>query len=123
MNNRGLVLSTLVSLSLFMTQSAFAKHYPDHKKDHPRQNEVNKRLDNQTGRANDQAADGKITQGQANKMKAQDQKIYNQEQADKAKNGGDYLTKGQQAKLNKEENAVNREDKRDVTKDAAANSN
>lgn len=119
MNNK-ILISTLISASLLVAQGALAKdkHYPDHKQDHPRQNEVNKRLDNQTGRANNQAADGQITQGQANKMKAQDQKIYNQEQADKAKNGGDYLTKSQQGQLNKEENAVNREDRRDVRKDA-----
>lgn len=122
MFKKSLVLWPLVSALIMAGSVSFAtdKNHPykDHMKKHPRQDEVNKRLDNETARANGQAASGEITKGQAAKMDAQDKKIYNQEQADKAKNGGDFITKKQQGQLNREENAVNREDKRDLTKDA-----
>src|SRR5579872_1748141 len=103
-------MSVLVASVFAISSLSLAKEkehpYKDHMKGHPRQNEVNKRLDNQANRVNRQEQNGKVTQQQAEKMEGQDQKIYNQEQADKAKNGGDYITKGQQAKLNREENRV-----------------
>ena len=127
-SKKSLGLSIFVIASIFVISSlsfAVDKNHPykDHMKNHPRQDQVNKRLDNQTNRANNQAASGQITQQQANKMDRQDKQISNQEQRDIKKNEaegkGDMITKGQQAQLNREENRVNREDKRDVRKDAA----
>lgn len=116
------VLGVFVVNSVALAEYGEKKHGKKWRQVHPRQNEVNNRLQHQTNRANNQAADGKITQQQANQMQHEDQKIYQQEQADKAKNGGNYITKGQQAQLNREESRVNRQDRRDMAKDAAANS-
>jgi len=130
MFNKKFLVTVFIMACVFVVSSislATDKDHPykDHMKNHPRQDQVNKRLDNQTNRANNQAADGKITQQQANKMDRQDKRISNQEQRDIKKNEadgkGDMITKGQQAQLNREENHVNREDARDVRKDAAAN--
>jgi hypothetical protein len=121
MFNRNSVSISTIVLVAALSCNAFAtsKNHPykDHMKGHPRQDEVNKRADNETARANEQEKTGQITAGQANKMDKQDKAIYQQEQADKKFNGGNYITKGQQAQLNKEENQVNREDRRDVAKD------
>ena len=54
-------------------------------------------------------------------MEKQDKRIYKQEQADKKANGGNYITTAQQTQLNKEENAVNREDAGDVKRDSSGN--
>lgn len=119
---KNLTFLTLLTASIVAGNVAFAGNkYPDHKKGHPRQNEVNKRLDNETQRAQNQMKSGKITPAQAAQMERQDRRIYNQEQAFKKENGGNFITKKQQALLNKEENAVNREDIRDVKQDASGN--
>jgi len=119
-------VSTLVTLSLLslsVLAMAGDRPYKDNMKRHHRQDEVNKRLNNQTDRAEKQAGDGKITQQQAGKIENQDKAIYNQEQGmikrNEAEGKGDMLTKRQQARLNREENRVNREDRRDVRQDAA----
>jgi hypothetical protein len=73
-------------------------------KNHPRRNQVNKRVKNQRKRINQGVASGKLTQQQANQLKANDAAIKQQEHADVKANGG-YLTKGEQKQLNQEENA------------------
>jgi len=71
---------------------------------HPRRNEVNKRVKNQRRRINKDVASGKITPAQAKQLKANDAAIKAQEHADVKANGG-YITKDQQKQLNQEENA------------------
>ena len=73
-------------------------------KEHPRRNEVNKRVKNQRRRINKDLKSGKITQAQADQLKANDASIKQQEHADVKANGG-YITKDQQKQLNQEENA------------------
>lgn len=73
-------------------------------KNHPRRNQVNKRVKNQRARINQGVKSGKLTQQQAQQLKANDRAIKAQEHADVKANGG-YLTKGQQQQLNQEENA------------------
>jgi hypothetical protein len=71
---------------------------------HPRRNEVNKRVKNQRRRINQDVKSGKLTTQQAQQLKANDLAIKQQEHADVKANGG-YLTKGEQKQLNQEENA------------------
>jgi hypothetical protein len=73
-------------------------------KTHPRRNEVNKRVKNQRRRINKAEKSGKITEAQADQLKANDKAIKQQEHAEVKANGG-YLTKDQQKQLNQEENA------------------
>ena len=73
-------------------------------KDHPRRNEVNKRVDNQRERINEGVKDGKLSHQQAEQLRSNDRAIKQQEHADVKANGG-YLTRGEQKQLNQEENA------------------
>jgi hypothetical protein len=73
-------------------------------KQHPRRNEVNKRVKNQRSRINAGEKDGQLTKAQGNQLKANDRAIKQQEHADVKANGG-HLTKGEQKQINQEENA------------------
>jgi hypothetical protein len=71
---------------------------------HPRRNQVNKRVKNQRARINQGVKSGKLTQQQANQLKANDRAIKVQEHADVKANGGS-LTPAEQHQFNQEENA------------------
>ncbi len=71
---------------------------------HPRRNEVNKRIANQRSRINQGVESGKLTPAQATQLRADDNAVKQQEHADVKANGG-YLTKAEQKQLNQEENA------------------
>ncbi len=73
-------------------------------KNHPRRNQVNKRVKNQRKRINKDVASGKLTAQQGQQLKANDAAIKQQEHADVKANGG-YITKPEQKQLNQEENA------------------
>ena len=73
-------------------------------KNHPRRNEVNKRVANQRARINQGEKSGKLTPAHAKQLDANDKAIKQQEHADVKANGG-YLTKPEQKQLNQEENA------------------
>ena len=73
-------------------------------KEHPRRNEVNKRVDNQRERINEGERTGKLTPEQAHQLRANDHAIKEQEHAEVKANGG-HLSKGEQRQLNQEENA------------------
>jgi|SRR5579883_3448093 len=84
---------------------------------HPRRAEVLKRTDNQNSQVNRALTDKQLTYQQGAQIKAEDQSIRRQEQADAAANGG-YITKQQQAQLNREENKVEGQIKADEAADA-----
>ena len=73
-------------------------------KNHPRRNEVNKRVKNQRKRINQGVKNGTLSPQQAQQLKANDKAIKAQEHADVKANGG-TLTKSEQKQLNQEENA------------------
>jgi hypothetical protein len=72
--------------------------------EHPRRNEVNTRVDNQRERINQGLKNGTLTPQEAKQLRANDRAIKAQEHADVKANGG-YLTRGEQKRLNQEENA------------------
>lgn len=78
---------------------AFAQDVPGH----PRENEVNNRLQTQQERIGKGVADGQINARQAAKDSARDAKVAHEESRDEAKNGG-KLTKAEQAKMNRQLN-------------------
>ena len=98
-----------------------AKNHPENRKgfqkNHPRRTQVLKRTDRQNKRVNKALTGKKLTYQQGSKIKAQDNSIRRQEQADAKANGG-HITKAEQTHLNHEENNVNREIKHDEAKDA-----
>jgi hypothetical protein len=71
---------------------------------HPRRNQVNKRVRNQRARINQGVRSGEISKGQAHQLRANDNAIKSQEHADVKANGGS-LTKPEQKQINQEENA------------------
>ena len=75
--------------------------------EHPRRNQVNKRVDNQRTRINDGVRNGELSKGQARQLRANDRAIKAQEHAEVKANGG-HLTKPEQRQLNREENANSR---------------
>ena len=110
-------IAKIVVGSLFMSQLAMAelgeKHSEKWRKEHPRQSEVNGRLQNQQNRVQQGENKGELTQQQANQVNKQDHRIYKEEQRMKERNGSNSLTAGQQAKLNRQENGVSKEIKND----------
>jgi len=91
---------------LLLASPAFAQNNFD--KTHPRRAEVNQRLKNQNARVDKKVADGKMSQGEANKIHKEDHAIRREEKADAAANGG-HITKQEQKQINHQENHVSRQ--------------
>jgi len=77
-------------------------------KNHPRREQVNKRLNNQNKRIQQGEAKGTLTKGQAQQLHKEDKAIRGEERADAAANGG-HITKQQQRQLNKQENQASKQ--------------
>jgi len=77
-------------------------------KDHPRRQEVNKRLKNQNRRINKKVKDGKMTKAQAGKLHKEDKNIRREERGMAKQNGG-HITKQEQRTLNQQENKNSRQ--------------
>jgi hypothetical protein len=73
-------------------------------KQHPRRNQVNKRVANQRQRINQGVKSGKLTGAQAKQLRQNENAMKAQEHADVKANGG-HLTKAEQKQFNQEENA------------------
>ncbi len=85
---------------------------------HPRRDEVNRRVANQRSRIHQGLESGKLTPTQAKQLEANDNAIKQQEHADVKANGG-HLTAAERKQLNQEENANStliRDDKHPVSK-------
>ncbi len=74
---------------------------------HPRREEVNRRVGDQRGRIEEGLKSGKLTPTEAKQLLANDKLIKQQEHADVKANGG-FLTKSEQRQFNQEENANSR---------------
>ena len=99
------LLVTLLATSIGLTSFAQAGpgHQRTHIKDHPRVNQVNKRVDNQEKRITEERKDGDITKAQA-KQDRKDLKEVNQEKKDMRKLDNGHLTKQDQKTLNQQLN-------------------
>ena len=120
MNKRlSLMIVTLVlCLSTSAANAENAKRKKFDKK-HPRRAEVLGRANNEEAKNNAAAVNGKITDKQAQKLDREDQHIKGQEERQAARNGG-HITKAEQARDNREENAVNAQRAGMEKRDAAA---
>lgn len=99
LNAAGLVCATLISMQS-MAQTAPVP-------DHPRENEVNQRLDNQQARIDQGLAKGTMTGQQAARDERHDANIAQREAVDESKHNG-HITKGEQRRLNRSENRNSR---------------
>jgi hypothetical protein len=95
LNIAGLVCAALIS-ARSMAQTAPVP-------DHPRENEVNQRLDNQQARIDQGLAKGTMTGKQAARDEKHDENIAQREAVDESKHNG-HITKAEQRRLNKSEN-------------------
>lgn len=72
---------------------------------HPRRAEVNSRLNNQNRRIDAEVKDGQINRRQAAFLHGEDHEIRTEERAFASRDGS-HITLGEQALLNRQENAV-----------------
>jgi len=77
-------------------------------KEHPRREEVNKRLENQNDRIHKEVKEGEMSKAKAARLHKEDHQIRQEERAMASQNGG-HITKQEQATLNQQENAVSRQ--------------
>jgi hypothetical protein len=91
----GFICATLVSMHSFAQTAPVP--------DHPRENEVNQRLDNQQARINQGLANGTMTGKQAARDEKHDANIAQREAVDESKHNG-HITKAEQNRLNRSEN-------------------
>lgn len=101
----------VVSLLSAMALSCFAQASTPEQKDtqwqknHPRREQVNKRLAHQNKRINSEVNSGEITKTQAAALHKEDRQIR-QEERDMASQNGGHITKLEQKTLNQQENKV-----------------
>lgn len=100
----GLTVAALLCGSLISVQS-FAQTAPV--SDHPRENEVNQRLDNQQTRIDQGVANGSMTERQATRDEQHVSNIAQREAVDESKHNG-HITKAEQNRLNRSENRNSR---------------
>ena len=77
-------------------------------KDHPRREQVNNRLTNQSRRIHNEVRQGDLTKSQGAQLHKQDHQIRQEERLMASQNGG-HITKIEQATLNQQENRVGSE--------------
>ena len=77
-------------------------------KNHPRREQVNKRLANQDKRIAQERKEGELTKAQAAKLHREDHQIRKEEKVMAAHDGG-HITKADQKALNQQENAVSKQ--------------
>ena len=75
---------------------------------HPRREQVNSRLANQSRRIHQDVKNGTLTKSQAAALHKDDRQIR-QEERDMASQNGGHITKSEQRVLNRQENAVSRQ--------------
>jgi hypothetical protein len=99
-SNIYLKVAGLMCAALISTQSmAQTAPVPDH----PRENEVNQRLDNQQARIDQGLKNGTMTGQQAARDEKHDENVAQREAVDESKHNG-HITKAEQNRLNKSEN-------------------
>lgn len=101
------LITLALGLSLFASpMAAFAggPGNPTHLPNHPRVNQVNKRVQNQHSRIQQGVKNGKISASQAKQLHAERKGMKTEERSMRAANNG-HLTRSDQKTLNKQLNA------------------
>jgi len=100
-----LPLSTGVIASVLLLGATLSFAETQWEKDHPRRDEVNDRLENQNQRIREGRENGTVTPREAHRLHREDRAIRRQERR-YARHHGGHISKGEQKKLNREENRV-----------------
>jgi small-conductance mechanosensitive channel len=88
---------------LFTATASFAEtHWEQH---HPRRDQVNERLENQSRRIRDGREDDLMSRSQARQLRVEDRNIRDQARLYSRLDGG-HISKAEQGVLNQEENRV-----------------
>jgi len=96
------IAATLMGVSgVSLADGAWAKA-------HPRRDEVNDRLANQSQRIHREVKEGELSHAQAAKVHTEDRQIRSEERSMASQNRG-HITKTEQRALNQQENAVSRQ--------------
>ncbi len=75
---------------------------------HPRRDQVNDRLANQSHRINQEYREGEITRGQAAQLHQEDHQVRQEERLMASQNGS-HITRLEQQTLNQQENGISRQ--------------
>jgi hypothetical protein len=97
--------AALVSLTVI---SGIASAETQWEKNHPRRDQVNDRLANQSRRIHQEVKEGELSHQQAAALHKEDRQIRGEERAMASQNNG-HITKAEQRVLNQQENAVSRQ--------------
>ena len=102
-------LTTIVLAGLLATGTA-GSTFADSawERSHPRRDQVNDRLDNQSRRINREYREGEITGAQARGLHQDDRRIRREERHMASMNGG-HITRAEQRSLDQQENWVSRQ--------------
>ena len=107
-----LIATALAGLSIAAVSpasaSAATRHESRWDRHHPRRDQVNDRLANQSRRIHEERKEGDLTAAQARALHKDDRRIRQEERDMAAQNGG-HITKAEQRVLNQQENAVSRQ--------------
>jgi hypothetical protein len=92
--------------TVVMAGSAFAE--TSWERNHPRRDQVNDRLANQSRRINQEYREGEISRGQARALHREDRQVRREERTMASLDGG-HITRADQRALNQQENAISRQ--------------
>ena len=104
--SKSILLAVSTVFVLGTAASAMAESTWD--KEHPRREQVNKRLNNQNRRINQEVKEGEMSKAKAAKLHKEDRQIRQEERDMAAQNGG-HITKQEQRTLNQQENKVSKQ--------------
>jgi hypothetical protein len=105
---RGVLMASVVAVTLGALAAPALADETQWQKDHPRRTEVNSRLKNQNRRIRQERKEGEITKAQAEKLHSEDHAIRQEERTMASTNGG-HITKAEQKALNQQENQVSQQ--------------
>jgi hypothetical protein len=101
-------LATVVFVGAFVTMAGSAFAETSWERNHPRRDQVNDRLENQSRRINREYREGEISRGQARMLHREDREVRREERTMASLNGG-HITRSEQRVLNQQENAISRQ--------------
>lgn len=102
-----LALTALVGVFATTATTSFAAD-TKFDRNHPRREQVNNRLENQSDRIGKEVKEGEMSKGKAAHLRKEDRKIRHEERAMAHKNGG-HITKLEEKTLNQQENKVSKQ--------------
>ncbi len=109
--NRNSMKMIMGAVMIAMLAGAGANAATPFEKTHPRRAEVNMRLEHQNKRIALKRREGELTRTQARDLRAEDRGIRGEERLDASKHGS-HVTKTEYRRLNRQENAVSRQIKK-----------